>query len=160
MQKRHFWLFRQGKRNGASRVFGAPFFLLRAEEKSAPKDAQKFVFWKAFCLPFFMQKHLLQHPQKARRKRLFSPLFIWIRFFKKWRKPLHRISCVSIAAFGQNHTRQRAFFPFFILFLRGVLYLDKASLCTMTIFLSSYLKKQKTVAFCNLRCYNIIVIYL
>lgn len=52
--------------------------------------------------------------------------------------------------FAQNTQGEQILLPFLLSFFSNLLHLNKASLGTMTIFLSSYLKTEKGVAFCCL----------
>ena len=62
-------------------------------------------------------------------------------------KPLLSISCVKQTVFEQNTQWGQKMLPFLSAFFSNLLCSTKALLGSLTIFLSSYLKRKKTVAF-------------
>ena len=65
-------------------------------------------------------------------------------------KPLLSISCVKQTVFEQNTQWGQKMLPFLSAFFSNLLCSTKALLGSLTIFLSSYLKRKKTVDFCNI----------
>ena len=102
-----------------------------------------------FCLPFLSSLFALIQPRFCH---FFSFKKVESDNCKKSRqgkitKRLKSISCARQMPFEQNTQWGQNLPPFLSAFFSNLLYLIKVLLGSLTIFLSSYLKRKKTVAF-------------